>query len=100
MRDKGLQPERTALAWSRTVLTWCACLALLFRSAWLSSEHSVLLTVYFLGACAIPATLMCVKRASYLKRTHPPRQVSPMVPLALSSMCAVGAMLAIWSVLG
>ncbi|NYT22131.1 DUF202 domain-containing protein [Alcaligenaceae bacterium] len=99
VKDKGLQPERTALAWFRTLLTWCASLILLFRLVWLTGRPAVLWAVYLLAAGAIPMAMMCWSRARHLRLARVPRPIAPALPIALSAICALSAILAIWSMM-
>ena len=73
-RDPGVQPERTALAWSRTGLALLANAMLVLRAGWTTESVSVVtLGVLLLAACG--AAFACGAW-----RRH--RLVSGVVPLA------------------
>ncbi|ALB61068.1 Putative inner membrane protein [Cronobacter condimenti 1330] len=62
-RDPGLQPERTSLAWIRTLLGYGALLALALRHAW---SNAGLLLWLALGCLAAVAGLIY----AYARRRH------------------------------
>ncbi|WP_083849774.1 DUF202 domain-containing protein [Rhodococcus sp. JVH1] len=91
-RDPGLQPERTTLAWRRTLLTAVCTLLLCLRAATTASSPAllgvvglVLVTIGVLASCSI------VRARRYRRNPHDPRPMPDLGPAAVSVSMALGA---------
>lgn len=62
--DPGLQPERTTLAWGRTVLAFITAAAICLR--WVS-HHGVFVLVLFAVAVGAGAAIYLTQRARYTR---------------------------------
>ncbi|CAL8900039.1 hypothetical protein KVA01_04150 [Kocuria varians] len=60
--DPGLQPERTALAWGRTLMTLCTAAALYLR--WLPTHGTFVLTLFAVALC-VAAGIYGTQRRRY-----------------------------------
>ncbi|MPZ84301.1 MAG: DUF202 domain-containing protein [Actinophytocola sp.] len=89
MNDPGLQPERTWLAWKRTVLSQGVCAALLLHAAVESGRGPVILPA-LLASGAVCATYLVAHRAHRrLRATGTPQQM----PAGLLAMVSALTML-------
>lgn len=96
MRDPGLQPERTALAWSRTALLVAANAVLMLRAG-LQSDNRWLIglcAVFFLAAAGFAGVARCRRQDADLPAgpQAPSRHHLAMVSLVT---CAL-AVAAVW----
>lgn len=62
-----MQPERTSLAWGRTVLAFITAAAVCLR--WVS-HHGPVVLVLFIVAVATGATIYLTQRARYARSCH------------------------------
>ncbi|MDT2006972.1 DUF202 domain-containing protein [Rhodococcus opacus] len=92
-RDPGLQPERTSLAWRRTVLTAGCTLGICLRWGTTASSRPALLGVVGLMLVAIGVLASCsiVRARRYRKDPHDPRPMPDLGPATVSVTVAVAA---------
>ena len=89
MRDAGLQPERTALAWRRTALAMLVNGALLARSS-VKADSAVLFIVSIaLVAASLSTFGIAAWRRSELLREHAPRAPHATLMLLLAAIVGV-----------
>ena len=69
IRDPGLQPERTALAWRRTSLAMAANAFLVVRSAMQTRKSTLLLLGIALGVAALALLAVGFHRRRQLSRS-------------------------------
>ena len=88
-RDPGLQPERTALAWTRTGLAAAAVSLLLMRAAWHTSNP------YLVTAAALAFQRLALRRRRELLRAleAPPAWMT----LATAALLLSSAVVAGWA---
>lgn len=91
-RDPGLQPERTSLAWRRTLLT-AGCTLLLCLRAWTTASSPALLAIVGPVAVAIGVLAFCsaVRARRYRENPHDPRPMPDLGPALVSVTVAVAA---------
>jgi uncharacterized membrane protein YidH (DUF202 family) len=99
-RDPGLQPERTAIAWSRTALSFAANgLLLVPRLVHAGDDPAVLTMVAVTVVLAVYTGLVAVRRGHQLRaatRPDPPRAM-PFVVVA-AGVTVLGVLLSVWVV--
>ncbi len=99
VRDPGLQPERTALAWSRTGLALAANAVLTIRSG--AANHAAL--VLWLGAALLVAAIVLVPLGTWRKhqllRPEAPRAPDARLLLGVSALALVACGTAILGLL-
>lgn len=98
-RDPGLQPERTSLAWGRTVLGYLVVATVCLKLAPLEGRAVAVAAVGYLGV----ATLVALRRARYyhrdLRRLQDVRTPPPVLEvLTLSAVTAALAGHWLWLV--
>src|SRR5262245_35783171 len=101
-RDGGLQPERTRLAWRRTVLAMTVVALLLGRYT-VVHQHGAVGALGAAGALAIwLASLVIGHRrivALAARRPKPAKGAMPLIALAAIAFAALGVALVITSIL-
>lgn len=92
-RDAGLQPERTALAWRRTVLT-AACVTVVCWQSWTDRPSLPMLAATALSGIAIGATCtgLAQRRRRYRADPQDPRPLATGYFVAVSATPAVAAL--------
>ncbi|MGI5219883.1 DUF202 domain-containing protein [Nocardia sp. CA-290969] len=84
--DAGLQPERTALAWRRTLLAATVLFVLLIRSAVVTPSPRA-----FTGLCGAVVVLTALAATARLRRRrylHDPADPRPIPVAAAAVVCA------------
>ena len=98
--DPGLQPERTALAWGRTVLTLIAASAICLR--WIPEQGPFVLAMFGLTVAAGTAIYL-TQRRRYRRSAEGIRQgrLVPGIPAVLwtAGACFVLGAIGVWLVL-
>jgi uncharacterized membrane protein YidH (DUF202 family) len=97
--DHGAQPERTRLAWRRTVLSATACALLLVRLAFERGLDDVGALALALGLlCWLALLLVAQRRIRAMERQHPAGVARTMA--AVTVCCALtgvlGVLLILW----
>ncbi|KAA1428677.1 DUF202 domain-containing protein [Nocardioides antri] len=96
-RDSGLQPERTSLAWSRTILGYLLVATVCLKAAPLSGASAVVSAVAFLGVAVVVALRRVPRYAGDLRQLETGRTRPPLLDvLALSSLTAALAAHWLW----
>ncbi|NHU86004.1 DUF202 domain-containing protein [Kocuria sp. JC486] len=96
--DPGLQPERTTLAWSRTLMAFVTVAALFLR--W-GGEHGAVVVLLFGGAIAVALAIGATQRRRYTHRAQAMGQptgqpkVGPAVALSAAAVLLGAAGLAV-----
>ena len=90
-RDRGLQPERTNLAWNRTALASAACALLLLHVA--AGHGWGLATVPAVCTAAVAVTLVVLGRHRHLGTTGP--RVLALVAVLVTVACVSALLLAV-----
>lgn len=98
VRDPGLQPERTALSWSRTALLVAVNALLALRTGFVEGEDWLVVTgVVLVGAAAAVAAVGTVRRRHLESgRFAPPAWLI----VAISAVTGAAAVAGIASILG
>ena len=96
-RDPGLQPERTSLAWTRTVLGYLVVATVCLKAAPLAGVSAVVSAVAFLGLAVVVALRRVPRYAGALRQMETGRPQPPLLEvLALSSLTAALAAAWLW----
>ncbi|MGW3483369.1 DUF202 domain-containing protein [Rhodococcus indonesiensis] len=97
-RDLGLQPERTTLAWRRTMLT-AACVTVVCWQSWTDQPSLPMLVVTALSGTAIGATCIGLtqRRRRYRADPRDPRPLATGYLAAASVAPAAAALVYLFS---
>lgn len=88
--DPGLQPERTSLAWSRTVLGYLVVATICLKAAPLSGGAAVVSAFVYLGVGVVVALWRTPRYDRDLRRMHSGDSRPPVLAVfALSTVTAV-----------
>lgn len=98
-RDPGLQPERTAMAWSRTAMALFVNALLIVRSGWLHHHGEVLALGVVLLALSAAVLVFAWRRGSaILRAAEVPAVLRPAVPLLMAWASGLACAAAMWVV--
>jgi hypothetical protein len=88
-RDPGLQAERTALAWRRTVISTAMCSALVALGAYRVGHARVLVLAALVGGLtgALASAVLALERRVPDRRSHP----WPLLALTATTVAALAA---------
>jgi uncharacterized membrane protein YidH (DUF202 family) len=96
-RDPGLQPERTSLAWTRTVLGYLVVATISLKVAPLSGTAAVVSALAYLGVAVVVALRRTPRYGSDLRQMRIGRSRPPVLEvLALSAVTAALAVHWLW----
>lgn len=96
-RDPGLQPERTSLAWARTVLGFLVVATISLRVAPLSGPAAIVSALAYLGVAVVLALGRTPRYGSDLRQMRKGGSRSPVLEvLGLSAVTAALAMHWLW----
>lgn len=93
MRDPGLQPERTALAWSRTVLSLLACAGTSLKFGLEGDSPNLVFSggVMLTGAVALFGTsILRIGKLNVMRQIQSPPEI---LMAATSLVCGISALL-------
>lgn len=96
-RDPGLQPERTSLAWGRTVLGYLVVATVCLKSAPLAGMSGVVVAVVYVGVGVVVALWRTPRYDRDVRRMHAGCSRPPVLEvLALSTVTAALAAHSLW----
>lgn len=96
-RDPGLQPERTSLAWGRTVLGYLVVATVCVKSAPPAGITAVVSAVFYLGVAMVVALRRTPRYDRHLRQMHTGHSGPPVLEvLALSTVTAALAVHWLW----
>lgn len=96
-RDPGLQPERTSLAWVRTVLGYLVIATISLKAAPLGGTAAVVSALAYLGVAVVIALRCAPRYGRALRQMRLERSRSPVLEvLALSAGTAALALHWLW----
>lgn len=96
-RDPGLQPERTSLAWGRTVLGYLVVATVCLKTAPLAGNSAVFSALVYLGVAVLVALRRTPRYDRHLRQMHTGRSRPPVLEvLALSTVTAALAVHWLW----
>ena len=99
-RDFGLQPERTFMAWSRTVMALLIDAALVMRSGWLHGRGEVFALGMAVAAVCVPVLMFARRRsATIVEGAALPAALRPGAPLLIAAASGIACAIAMWVVL-
>jgi uncharacterized membrane protein YidH (DUF202 family) len=97
-RDPGLQPERTLLAWLRTLLAMGVNDCLVIRAGWMGGHGSLTIAGALLFTMTAGLTLLALSRATQLHTASPTAPKCSLMILA-SSACAITCTGGVWALI-
>lgn len=96
-RDPGLQPERTSLAWGRTVLGYLVVATVPVKTAPPAGISAVVSALVYLGVAVVVALWRTPRHDRHLREMHTGHSGPPVLEvLALSTVTAALAIHLLW----